>query len=152
MLVEIKNFKPFHGHDGQGYSYSLYLDGKRSAIISNDGWGGEEMVDTYKGDSTKFDEFCKLCSELPARQSRYGDGNFPITWDYWILDLVELADQKRNARGKTIIRKEDGNYYILSFADKRKYTQKNHAMIMVLMKEKYPTAFLVNGCKVEATL
>jgi hypothetical protein len=38
----VKGVKTFHGHDGYGWECSLYNpEGKRVAIVVEDGWGGE---------------------------------------------------------------------------------------------------------------
>ena len=36
----IKNFKSWSSHDGGGYQFTLYVDGKKFAFVTNDGWGG----------------------------------------------------------------------------------------------------------------
>lgn len=39
-MYSIKNFKAIKGHDGQGFTATLYVDDKRSALLFDDGWGG----------------------------------------------------------------------------------------------------------------
>jgi hypothetical protein len=40
-MYGVKNVKTFHGHDGGCWECTLYCDGKRVAICTEDGWGGE---------------------------------------------------------------------------------------------------------------
>jgi len=40
-MYGVKNVKTFHGHDGGCWECTLYRDGKRVAICTEDGWGGE---------------------------------------------------------------------------------------------------------------
>jgi hypothetical protein len=43
MRFDIKGFKTWSTHDGGGYQFNLYLDGKKFAFVHNDGNGG--MID-----------------------------------------------------------------------------------------------------------
>ena len=43
MKFDIKGFKTWSTHDGGGYQFNLYLDGKKFAFVHNDGNGG--MID-----------------------------------------------------------------------------------------------------------
>ncbi len=36
----IKNVKTWYTHDGGGYQFTLYVDGKKFALVTDDGWGG----------------------------------------------------------------------------------------------------------------
>lgn len=40
MKFEIKGLKTWHTHDGGGYQFNLYMDGKKALWIHNDGNGG----------------------------------------------------------------------------------------------------------------
>ena len=39
-MYQVKAVKTFHGHDGHGWECKLYRDGKRVALVVEDGWGG----------------------------------------------------------------------------------------------------------------
>lgn len=43
MRLVVKNFKSCRGMDGEAFSLSLYIDGKRAAEIQNSGSGGPNM-------------------------------------------------------------------------------------------------------------
>lgn len=39
-MYTVKNVKTFRGHDGNGFNATLYENGKRVALVDDDGWGG----------------------------------------------------------------------------------------------------------------
>jgi len=63
--IEIKNFKRTKGHDGQGFTLSLYVDNKRTAYVFDDGWGGPLRFEVLCKDG--MDEFDCYVSKQPSR-------------------------------------------------------------------------------------
>ena len=43
--LTIKNYKSCRGKEGDAFSCTLYVDGKKAAFVEYDGWGGMYMVD-----------------------------------------------------------------------------------------------------------
>ena len=76
--IELKNIKyaEFSSEETNCYTATLYVNGKRFAIVSNEGRGGSDMQDpispfTYK-DLTKLQE--TIAKEYPKWGSEFGDG------------------------------------------------------------------------------
>jgi hypothetical protein len=53
--VELKGFKTFRGHDGNGWEANVYLDNKKVGYVVEDGWGGGLQIELSEGD-TKITE------------------------------------------------------------------------------------------------
>lgn len=51
MQIEVKNYRSCRGNEGDAFSCTVYLDGKRAALVTYDGWGGE-----YRWDFTPSDK------------------------------------------------------------------------------------------------
>lgn len=52
--VEIRSFKEIAGHDdSMPYQAKVYVDGKETAVVYNDGWGGESNVQATKTEAYK---------------------------------------------------------------------------------------------------
>jgi len=150
MKVEIKNYKRFNGHDGQGFEATLYIDGIRACLISDDGWGGEWNWDILpKGDKVTI-EFWEKCKALPQIKFEYGDGEFSMLDmcpEIWIEDnLLQIADQKVQCRGKVLIM-EDGKFYTMG-----KWDAKFAELIETMIHVRHPNAQLINGKPVMATI
>lgn len=58
----IKNVKTWYTHDGGGYQFTLYVDGKKFASVNNDGWGG--VVDVKCFVDGDLDALNKYVSEM----------------------------------------------------------------------------------------
>lgn len=67
MKITIKNYKSCRGNEGDAFSCTMYLDGKRAALVTYDGWGGEYFFDFTVSDGKlwggptcmKFEEYVK---------------------------------------------------------------------------------------------
>ena len=159
MKVEVKNYKPFHGHDGQGFDCTVYINGKRTAIVSDDGWGGplnwlpvgDYKSEAFQTNGSRFHDFTELCKQLPPEEVVF-DGeptSIDMDWELWIEKLLELADIKRQASGgKIIARNSDGEFHVVG----KGYKKAHRETILAQLDKKLPNSFLVNGCKVEAEL
>ena len=55
MSYEVKNVKGFMGSDCPGYNATLYRDGKKVALVINDGSGGQETVHWYDVEAPRVD-------------------------------------------------------------------------------------------------
>ena len=111
LKVEIKGAKEFHGHDGQGFDASIYVNSARTAIVSDDGWGGEYMYHVL--DQSKLDAVKEAIKDL-TWTSEWDDDVHPMTLDTFVGELVDEALEKKSARGKVVTMK-DGQSYIWNF-------------------------------------
>ncbi len=107
MKVEVKAYKKFHGHDGRGFDCSLYIDGKRTAIISDDGWGGEWMIDIF--DQARFDAMEMKIKALPPLESEYGPMDMDV--DIWVEEYL-LGTAEASKSRKIMTRAPDGKEYV----------------------------------------
>ena len=147
MKAEIKNYKRFAGHDGQGFEATLYLDGKRAAVISDDGWGGEWNWGIMPNMLPYIEEFRAKCEALPNMPSEYFEDGIGMDATIWIEEnLLGIADAKKYCGGKiTFI--DDGKIWNMG-----KYNKNNHDQIIKALAVKYPNARLINGMPVVAII
>lgn len=90
MKLEVKNFKPIKGHDGQGFTCTLYVDGVRTAEVFDDGWGGEHQYTTLdKASMDKFDAHVK--SQPPIT---FENTQLPTTHDMVVSQLIDEYEFK----------------------------------------------------------
>ena len=105
MKVEIKGAKEFHGHDGQGFDASLYVNGTRTAIVSDDGWGGEWMYDVlHKENFAVLQEAIEPLTWI----SEYDKSENPMCLDIFLSGIVDEAFTKKDARGNVITKNASG--------------------------------------------
>ena len=103
MKVELKSFKEHKelSDDSLAFSASLWIDGKRTAIVTNEGQGGMHPIqptgptlEKLKANRIKLDEFEAYCKTLPDKieTPTWNDGkpySIPMDSDVYINDLVE---------------------------------------------------------------
>ena len=102
MQVELKSFKEHKelSDDSLAFSASLWIDGKRTAIVTNEGQGGMHRIqptgptlEKLKANRIKLDEFQAYCKTLPDKieTPSWTDGepySIPMDGDVYINDLV----------------------------------------------------------------
>lgn len=126
MLVQLKNITTFEGTDGYGFNCSLYVDGKRTAVLHDGAYGGEiEIIKFF--DEERFNSFVQEANEKKE------------DWMFLIWDLVSLYQIKTSTR--KILIKEDGQYYTID----KLYKKAEANVITKLLKEKHPNATLINN-------
>ena len=103
MQVELKSFKEHKelSDDSLAFSASLWIDGKRTAIVTNEGQGGMHRIqptgptlEKLKANRIKLDEFQAYCKTLPDRieTPSWTDGEpYTVKMDseVFINDLLE---------------------------------------------------------------
>ena len=101
QLFTIKSFKTWSTHDGGGYQFTLYYDGKKFAFVHNDGNGGWVEVNCEnKEDQKRFDDYI---SSLPKWKSSIDGSDMDMTSDIFMDELVneyELAKKLAKAKKK----------------------------------------------------
>jgi hypothetical protein len=137
----IKGLKTWATHDGGGYQFNLYEDGKKVLFVHNDGNGGCLDLEPLDGG-----EFLKRlnahCASLPARVLKY-DGlpemTIEVSSETFLEDLLsdyEQAKQIAKAKKKGVVFTLNGNtkeFYTLSILDT--------AQAIAYLDKKYPNQY-----------
>ena len=96
----IKNVKTWSTDDGGGYQFSLYVDGKKFALVTNDGWGGP--VDVKCIFASQLDSLVKYVSQFKVEyQGQTYDKNLDIFMDE-LLNEYEMNKKLQRAKKKGI--------------------------------------------------
>lgn len=88
LKLELKNVKIWAGPDGPVFQASLYIDGKKSGVVSNQGFGGpNEYHEIKKEDLERLDAYC---ASIPPKETdiKNKDGS---PWMYQ-MDSEGLVD------------------------------------------------------------
>jgi hypothetical protein len=77
MKIEVQGYRSCRGNEGDAFSLTLVLDGKKAARVTYDGWGGEYRFDWTPGDKTvrpgaTAARFLAYVDSLPPKD--FGDG------------------------------------------------------------------------------
>jgi pyruvate/2-oxoglutarate dehydrogenase complex dihydrolipoamide dehydrogenase (E3) component len=92
----IKNVKTWSTDDGGGYQFSLYVDGKKFAIVTNDGWGGTVNVDCIF--KSQLESLVQYVSQFKVE---YEGQTFDKTLDIFMDELLnEYEMNKKLQRAK----------------------------------------------------
>ena len=113
-MYQVKAVKTFHGPDGHGWECKLFCDGKRVALVVEDGYGGglnfywddqlpdiprvecrnrnyDGNINTYKGTPEEARLEAHVL-ELPQQDDPYADdGKMYISADVFVGDMVTEA-------------------------------------------------------------
>jgi hypothetical protein len=107
VKVEARGVKTWQGTEGAGYQATLYIDGVRAALVTDDGHGGAlrwhwlrpELEDLYRRHAE---------SRPPYVDPKVCPDGLPMTPDLYVAEIVEeaLAERrlKRWCRTKTVYR------------------------------------------------
>ena len=119
MKIELKNIKhsEFASHETNCYEATIYINGKREGVVSNDGQGGCDSVHPWQL-AQEIDAYAKT---LPPVVCEWVD---PKTGEPFVLeqthetifgelltDWLVDKDLKRSLKTKIIFMKEDGKVY-----------------------------------------
>lgn len=102
--VELRNYRRNMGHDDSlPYQATLYINGKKVAEVTNDGWGGISNIRTLSDSGTKlYNEFYKFIKghgkEYPAGEPLHGIQLYYDTTDFICDALAFNADTQKDAR------------------------------------------------------
>lgn len=118
MKIGIKNYKSCAGNEGDAFSCTLYLDGKRVATIQYDGWGGEYVFDFELSDKTMYGgpvctRFKEYVESLPKKKTDIADGDDPSgfwhmqpSMDSVVEPAIKAVVQKKMCQGKVMFQLE----------------------------------------------
>lgn len=139
MKLEVKNVKTWTGVEGIGFQASLYADGKRIAIVTDDAWGAEYRYDVR--DAEKFTEVLAYVKTLPMLE--WHGIKLEPSIDSLMDDLVNKYEEdkqwKKLCKTKIVLITPD--------CDKGQYRLVNvppTPALIAQVKEKYPNAEIVN--------
>tara|TARA_R100001086_G_scaffold240198_1_gene166089 strand:- start:455 stop:940 length:486 start_codon:yes stop_codon:yes gene_type:complete len=149
-MYEVKNVKTFHGHDGGCWECTLYCDGKRIAICTEDGYGGElqfHWINHQKWDnpaSKALDAFVLTLPKWGSQFSDDGKDDMDMTADIHVSDLVNAFLITKDV--KKILKK-----FAVSDAGKiRTWNIKpDDPQIRLHVASKYPNAVILNDVPIE---
>ena len=99
MKFTLKNikFSEFASHDSNCFQATVYIDGKRSGVVNNDGWGG---CNNYQWNSKDIEDKVRTWElAQPKLPSKYNDDGLDFDLDFLIHDLF-CSDGDRKQRQK----------------------------------------------------
>lgn len=139
--LTIKGLKTWVTHDGGGYQFNLYEDGKKVLFVHNDGNGG--CLDLEPLDDGEFLQRLNAhCASLPARVLKY-DGlpemTLEVSSETFLEDLLnehEQAKQIAKAKKKGVVFTLNGKaneFYTLTNSDT--------AQAIAYLDKKYPNQY-----------
>jgi hypothetical protein len=145
MKFELKNIKhsEFMSQETNAYQATLYVDGKRTAIVSNEGQGGPDNIMPIKGGWKEFkpayDKITAYCKTLP--KTKFKDME-------WHQDLESICgkiltehlirrDMKKALRTKVLFTTDKG----ISYFKIGKHPKQN---VIDHCKKQYPRATILN--------
>lgn len=145
----IKGYKEFRGTDGYAFTCGLYFKGKRIAVVSDGGYGGEH--DYAVLDKEKFAEFEKFVKDLghvePITEmdinfrKEYGpmEYNNDIFIDELTSDFLVMKQEKGWCRTKTVFSLPDDKE-----GEFRTYGEKYSPKMKAYVLKQHPTAIILN--------
>ena len=143
-MYGVKNVKTFHGHDGGCWECTLYCDGKRIAICTEDGWGGELQFHWlnhfYNEDRQALDAFVLT---LP-KQERYDGEMANMTADLYVGKLVNAFLTTKTV--KKVLKKlaiaSSGKIYTWN-------TKPDDQRVRTFVAKNHPNAVVLNDVPIE---
>jgi len=141
----VKGYKQMMGTDGYMFECSLYVGGKRTARISNGGYGGCNDVTII--DKEAYLKFDKFVSSLGVYQpdsefsKKYGalDYNDELFVEDLINDFLVEKEQKRWCKSKTVFSLPDSKE-----GEYRTFNSKYSPEMKQFVLGKYPEAIILN--------
>ena len=129
MKITVKNYKSCRGNEGDAFSCTMYLDGKKAALVEYAGTGGEYEFDFSISDkkmlggamSQKYDEYVRE-HQMKAEDYKPGDENGEyflycgrdIVLEEFITAMLEERQLKRWCKTNVVYRfkgDEPGSYF-----------------------------------------
>lgn len=101
-MIELKGFKGFQTDDGQAYTATLYLDGKKAGTVTQHGHGGSNF---YHFQSKDVKAACEAeASEWYRSQGKDPDEPYAEPLDHYVarlIDDIELLKQAKRLAKRT---------------------------------------------------
>lgn len=135
MLLEIKNLKTFRGMEGSGFNATLYIDGRKSGMVIDDGNGGCFSYQLPREDHQKIIDHAKTLPRVPFGKGMSGD--FQPDDDFVINELVVKFEKDKRIKSliKTnlVYTSTDGELYSIKL--KGPYTKEDGIRIREKFKD-----------------
>ncbi len=159
--LEVKNISHYArgSEETPCYNATVYINGKRSIEVSNDGRGGCDMQHTYPS----IEERCLVQQANEWCVAKFGQE----TWEHGgktystDLDLEHFCHQELYKHLDTKLLKRNMKKNVMFFRDENdiksgQYTlakiQNNIGGLMAYIKDKYPKCFILNDMPLEKAL
>lgn len=116
MKFEIKGVKAHQTHEGEAFSLTLYADGKKAAMVENDGNGGSN---TYWWETREVRDEVLPGLEQYARDNRqeWMEESPYAEWADWaILILMEIRDYLRLSKKAILCMEKEGALQMSKFS------------------------------------
>ena len=107
---ELKNFKEVYGHDDSlPFTAILYVNGKRIATCSNDGWGGEAFVQPLNGCRERLERI-----ENEVKDEKYDgfDARLPFLIDCLACKMADYKSAMKETRKNLVFYVEKDCKYV----------------------------------------
>ncbi len=151
MKVELKNLKhsEFASHETNCFEATVWINGKRAFLASNDGHGGSDYYAPLDGqDRAEFhgllNDLINHCLTLPKWGSEFGgEDNMDVTPEILIGNLVnDMLDTKRLKKllKKKVLFVSEGRMYQTTYGGSRKVDQ----YLIDKVREESPEAIVLN--------
>ena len=131
--IEVKNIKTMQGVDGEVIRATVYVNGKRSFSMFNDGWGSENLYEPFNDEGKKALALCEeYVKTLPDST------NLDIVLEDIISDILEKRQIAGWCKKKTVFRLPDdkeGSYRTISHVfdvDVKKHVLKLHPDAIIM--------------------
>jgi len=109
MKIGIKSYRSCAGNEGDAFSCTLYLDGKKAALVKYDGWGGQYDYDFTFADGRPWGgptclKFKEHVESLPERTCSFDDpgtgepAKVAVNMDMLVEDAIQLMLENRQLR------------------------------------------------------
>jgi hypothetical protein len=120
MKVELKNVKyaAFASEETHCFSATVYLDGKASIQVSNEGHGGGDMMrDLVPGATARLDAYCKTLPPVPMSWDE--NRTLPMDAEILIGDLMNAwLEDKHSKNLKAALQRSFATKIVFTRSDK----------------------------------
>jgi hypothetical protein len=119
MKIELKNIKhsEFASHETNCYEATIYINGKREGLVSNDGQGGPDNVTPWQL-AQEIDAYAKtlppvVCEWIDPKTGKpfVIEQTHEIIFGELLNDWLLDKDLKKQLNSKILFTKEDGKIY-----------------------------------------
>jgi len=132
-----KNVRLFDGLDFNGYQFDLYLNGTKTAWVSDTGDGiWQIQVTIYPGREELWDAFEEYADSLPAA------GAYGGYWEVLCAILMDRFAAKRDTCPPYLLLENKGVLHRLRF--NKRFTKKDLPELEKVVAKKYPTAVVLS--------
>lgn len=120
--------KSYKSLSSGAFTATIYKDGKRWALVEDDGRGGQPRVEPAQYNPDSGPRWRDLVDAIEADLHNWALVNLPDwyltnfgeiealspSWELGIGYLTEVAEFSRSAKKGFVVRKDDGNFYVFS--------------------------------------